>query len=325
MSNQVNIRVSNDDRVFLNDMGISQAIDTLTYVSGKLVEQKFYEIPFADYVPTVFGEGAFSDEMIYYTNFADSEGFDTGIISNGGRSASLEEVDTHYEKISVTPFFWGKQTTYSVVELQQAMKVKNLPSLIERREKVRYKEWQLGLQKTAFLGANGSTGLLNNAGITVNTTILTNFIKDLSTANLNTFAGALIGTYLSATNGIIFPDTLVIPQGDFAGLGASTDATYPIKTRLAFLQEAFALATHNPNFKILPCFYCDKANFNGTNNRYVLYNRSEEHMIFNINVDYTVTQFASTNNFNFASAGYGQVTPLALLRPSTVFYFGHNQ
>ena len=64
------------DSLMLNDTGISQVIDTLTYVSGKLVEQKFYEIPFADYVPTVIGEGAFSDEMLYYTNFADSEGFE---------------------------------------------------------------------------------------------------------------------------------------------------------------------------------------------------------------------------------------------------------
>ena len=125
--------------LMLNDTGLSQVIDTLTYVSGKLVEQKFYEIPFEQYVPTVLGEGAFSDLMLYYTNFADSEGFETGLVSNTGRTASLEAVDTHYESIEAKPIFWAKKTNYTVLEIKQAIKMQNLPSLIEQREKVRQK------------------------------------------------------------------------------------------------------------------------------------------------------------------------------------------
>lgn len=309
--------------LMLNDTGLSQVIDTLTYVSGKLVEQKFYEIPFEQYVPTVLGEGAFSDLMLYYTNFADSEGFETGLVSNTGRTASLEAVDTHYESIEAKPIFWAKKTNYTVLELKQAMKMQNLPSLIEQREKVRQKEWQLGIQKVAFLGCNGQAGLLNNSSVTVDTTSLTGFLSGITDSALNTFVAGIIGSYLSNTNGTILPDTFVIPLTDFAGLGATVSSSFPIKSRMDFLLDAFKGATGNANFKILPCFYCDKAKYDGTNNLYALYSRDEENLVYNINVDYTVTQFASKDNFNYESAGYGQFTPVVLKRPQSVYYLKH--
>ena len=309
--------------LMLNDTGLSQVIDTLTYVSGKLVEQKFYEIPFEQYVPTVLGEGAFSDLMLYYTNFADSEGFETGLVSNTGRTASLEAVDTHYESIEAKPIFWAKKTNYTVLELKQAMKMQNLPSLIEQREKVRQKEWQLGIQKVAFLGCNGQAGLLNNSSVTVDTTSLTGFLSSISDSALNTFVAGIVGSYLSNTNGTILPDTFVIPLTDFAGLGATVSSSFPIKSRMDFLLDAFKGATGNANFKILPCFYCDKAKYDGTNNVYALYSRDEENLVYNINVDYTVTQFASRDNFNYESAGYGQFTPVVLKRPQSVYYLKH--
>lgn len=309
--------------LMLNDTGLSQVIDTLTYVSGKLVEQKFYEIPFEQYVPTVLGEGAFSDLMLYYTNFADSEGFETGLVSNTGRTASLEAVDTHYESIEAKPIFWAKKTNYTVLELKQAMKMQNLPSLIEQREKVRQKEWQLGIQKVAFLGCNGQAGLLNNSSVTVDTTSLTGFLSGITDSALNTFVAGIVGSYLSNTNGTILPDTFVIPLTDFAGLGATVSSSFPIKSRMDFLLDAFKGATGNANFKILPCFYCDKAKYDGTNNLYALYSRDEENLVYNINVDYTVTQFASKDNFNYESAGYGQFTPVVLKRPQSVYYLKH--
>ena len=309
--------------LMLNDTGLSQVIDTLTYVSGKLVEQKFYEIPFEQYVPTVLGEGAFSDLMLYYTNFADSEGFETGLVSNTGRTASLEAVDTHYESIEAKPIFWAKKTNYTVLELKQAMKMQNLPSLIEQREKVRQKEWQLGIQKVAFLGCNGQAGLLNNSSVTVDTTSLTGFLSGITDSALNTFVAGIIGSYLSNTSGTILPDTFVIPLTDFAGLGATVSSSFPIKSRMDFLLDAFKGATGNANFKILPCFYCDKAKYDGTNNVYALYSRDEENLVYNINVDYTVTQFASRDNFNYESAGYGQFTPVVLKRPQSVYYLKH--
>lgn len=309
--------------LMLNDTGLSQVIDTLTYVSGKLVEQKFYEIPFEQYVPTVLGEGAFSDLMLYYTNFADSEGFETGLVSNTGRTASLEAVDTHYESIEAKPIFWAKKTNYTVLELKQAMKMQNLPSLIEQREKVRQKEWQLGIQKVAFLGCNGQAGLLNNSNVTVDTTSLTGLLSGITSSALNTFVSGIIGSYLANTNGVMLPDTFVIPLKDFAGLGSTVDSSFPIKSRMDFLLDAFKGATGNANFKILPCFYCDKANYDGTNNVYALYNRDEENLVYNINVDYTVTQFASRDNFNYESAGYGQFTPVVFKRPQSVYYLKH--
>ena len=58
-----------------NDLGYEIDITTLTTIMKKISEQKFYEIPFADYVPVRVGEGAWSSQLTTYRSFNIADDF----------------------------------------------------------------------------------------------------------------------------------------------------------------------------------------------------------------------------------------------------------
>ena len=71
-------------QLICNDLGFEIDITTLTTISKKITEQKFYQIPFADYLPVRVGEGAFSSNLVTYRSFNLADDFATGIINTGG-------------------------------------------------------------------------------------------------------------------------------------------------------------------------------------------------------------------------------------------------
>jgi len=69
--------MSYDNILFMNSNGAFDpnsaayqiAIDTLSYIRSVVIQQKFYEIPFADFVPIDVGEGAFGSEIVQNMEF----------------------------------------------------------------------------------------------------------------------------------------------------------------------------------------------------------------------------------------------------------------
>lgn len=310
-------------RIMENSNGYSQLTTTLTAVGRKVSQQKFYEIPFADYVPVVMGNGSFKRAIINWRTFVKGEGFESGIISNAGNNSRVDQVDAAYDSVTQNVINWAKGLEYNVFELEEAMQANTLFSLIEARELARAKEWQLGIQKVAFKGIGSETGLLNNASVTVDSTNLTEFIYGMTAAEFNTFVGKMYGLYRANSQYTSKPTHFIIPESDYNGLVSFPDATYPLKTKLELLTEAFRTITTNPNFKILPCAYGDKANFDATNNRYVLLNYDETSIKMDIPLDYTMTTAGTQNGFTWTNVGYGQFTGVVALRPREAYYFNH--
>lgn len=304
-----------------NSVGYSQLITTLTAVGRKVSHQKFYHIPFADYVPTVVGNGAFQRQIINWRTFSKSEGFESGVMSNSGNSARLSITDAAYDQLPQTIYSWARAIEYNLFELQEAMQANTLFSLIEAREKARRTEWDLGIQKIAFLGYQASKGLLNQSSVTVNSTTITNKISLMSAAAFTTFVGSIYETYRLNSNRTSIPTHFVMPESDFNGLITYPDSTYPLKTKIELLEAAFKVVTGNAGFKILPCAYCDKENFDGTNNRYAMYNYMEDSVKIDLPLDYTATAHGSSNGFTWSNAAYGQFSGVVALRDKEMLYF----
>jgi hypothetical protein len=310
-------------RLMTNSLGYQQLTTTLTAVGRKVSEQKYYSIPFADYVPVVLGNGTYKRSILNWRTFLKGEGFKSGIISNAGNQSRLDLVDAAYDGLTQNILNWAKATQYNVFELQEAMQAGTIFSLIEAREKARAMEWQLGLQEVAFKGIGAEKGLLNLSGVTSDNTNLTGWIKDLSADNFNTFVGKVYGLYRYNTNYTAKPTHFIMPETDFNGLINYPSATYPLKTKLDLLTEAFRTITGNASFKVLPCAYCDKANFDTTNNMYVMLNYAEDTLKLDIPLDLTTTAAGTLNGFNFENVGYGQFTGVIALRPLEIYYFYH--
>ena len=211
------------------------------------------------------------------------------------------------------------------MQIQQAAKAGNW-DLITAKERSRKENWDLGIQKLAFLGLADNAnviGLLNQSSVTVDTATITQPISTMSPPDLKQFCFTVLNVYRSNAQRTAWPDRFVIPESDFLGLGAQASADFPIKSTLAVLEETFAVLTGNKGFKILPLAYADAqyGNPGETNQIYTLYRSNEDDMRLNIPVDYTNTLANSVDNFSFQNVAYGQFTGIQLYRPLTQIYF----
>jgi hypothetical protein len=323
-------RQADHNQQICNSLGFEIDITTLTTISKSIVEQKFYEVPFADYVPVRVGEGAFSSNLLTYKSFVTGGDFETGIINTGADNAKLAEVSAGVESVTVPIKNWMKGVTYSVFDLQMAARAGNW-DLVTAKERSRKKNWDLGLQAVTFWGLNSDSnikGLLTQAGVTSNTTVITKYIKDMTDTEFEALLGDLISTYRVNAAYTTFPDTFLIPEADYNGLGVSTSEDFPLKSKYQRLMDMFTMITRNPNFKILPSSYADQAvnaAVSGLDkNRYVLYKQEEDTIRMDIPVDYTNTLANTINNVQFQSAAYGQFTGVVAYRPLEILYFDWN-
>lgn len=305
-----------------NALGFEINITTLTTIIKRVVEQKFYTVKPSSYLPVRVGEGAWSTNLLTYVTTALGGDFETGIINAGGNDTRLAQTDVGVEGISVPVQTWAKENTWSLAEINFAQMSGNW-DIITAKEKARKTNWDLGIQKIAFLGtSNGTlTGLLNLPTITANTTVIQQSIKSMSESQFNTFLQNLIPVYRVNTNYTAMPNRFYIPEADYTGLGAAVSENFGLKSRLTRMKEAFAEVTMNPDFQILPLVYSDQNNNSLAKNRYVLMSYDDESVRMDIPVDYTTTLQNSINGFQFHNVGYGQFTGVQAYRPRTVVYF----
>lgn len=315
------------NRRFKNSLGFEVNITTLSQIVKKVSEQSFYEIAPADYFPVRVGEGAFSSNLVTFRSFTMGDEFETGVINTGGNNARMASGDAGVDSLTIKVFNWVKGIGWNIFELEQAAKAGNW-DIVAAKEKQRKTNWDLGIQRIAFLGARGDNasgglcqGLLNMAGVNINTTVITKAISSMTVAELKTFQAAIIEAYRSNCNRTKFPDVFIIPESDYNGLASQASPDFPIKSTLQLLEEAFKLITRKPGFKILPLAYADKAYSGYAKQVYVLLNYDDATVRMDIPVDYTNTLANSLDNFNFQNAAFGQFTGVLPYRPLEVLYF----
>ena len=147
----------------------------------------------------------------------------------------------------------------------------------------------------------------------------------MTAAQLNAFVAGVIGAYQANTTNYRYPTHFVIPARDYAGLMVpfpGTVGTFPVPI-LEYLEKAFQKATMNPEFKILPCAYCEAAVNNtlrGLNkNIYMLYRHDPESLLMNVPLTYTASQPGTADNFSFADVAISQFTGVGAIRPLELF------
>lgn len=316
-----------NSRHLINSLGYEIQITTLTTIMKRITEQKFFEIPPADYLPVRVGEGTWSTNLTTYRSFDIADAFETGVINTGGQNSRLASADAGVDALNIKVFPWAKSIGWSIFDLEFAAKSGNW-DLVSAKEKARKRNFDLGVQRVAFLGLNGNNGaggqclgLLNQSGITVNTSVITQPISAMSTASLKTFCGSIIEAYRSNCLRTAWPSHFIIPESDYNGLASQASPDFPIKSTLQLLEEMFQVITRNKQFKILPLAYGDMAYSGFSYQIYTLLNYDEESLRMDIPLDYTNTMANSLDNFGFQNAAYSQFTGVLAYRPLEMMYF----
>lgn len=316
-----------------NSLGYEINITSLTAMARRISDQKFFEIPPAEYIPIRAGEGAWSSNIVTYRSFDIAGQFEQGIVNLGANNTRMAEANTAVDSVPVTVFDWGKIIGWSIPQLQKAARSGNW-DLVTSLEKSRKRNWDLGIQKIAFLGANNGTnsaclGLLNQQGITTLTspTFLTTSISKMTTAQLKTFTQTIIEQYRSNCQRTVFPTHFVIPESDYNGIASTASPDFPIKSTLELLQETFRTICRNDAFKILPLAYADGAYglyqnlpVNQQLQIYSLYRADEDSLRMDIPVPYTTTVPNSVDNYTLQNVGYGEFTGVMAYRPLEMLY-----
>lgn len=317
---------------FKNSLGYEVNITTLTTIMKKISEQKFFEVAPADYLPVRVGEGTWSTNLTTYRSFDIASEFEEGMINTGGQNSRLATADAAVDALNIKVYPWAKSIGWSIFDLEYAAKSGNW-DIVSAKEKARKRNWDLGIQRIAFLGARGQNGtsgnclgLLNQAGVTVNTSIITQPISGMSTADLKQFCQTVVEAYRNNNNRTCYPSHLILPESDYNGLASQASPDFPIKSTLQLLEETFQVVCRNKQFKILPLAYGDAAYHSDVTaiegkQVYVLLNYDEESLRMDIPLQYTNTLANSLDNFSFQNAGYGQFTGVLTYRPLEMLYF----
>ena len=319
---------------FKNALAYDIIITSLTTIRKKISEQKFFTIPGgpANYLPFVVGEGAYSDILTTYRSFDIADQWETGILDMGAENQRIASADAGVDALNVSTVQWAKSIGWTLIQLEQAAKSGNW-DLISAKEKARKRNWDLGVQRIAFLGANGLNGtggsllgLLNQPGITTNTSVITKPIGSMSPSELKTFVGQIVEEYRTNNNRTAYPTHFIIPESDWNSMPSQASSDFPIRSTINLLEEAFQEVTKNQDFQILPLAYADGPyhpqipSITGQQ-VYTLLNYDEESLVMNVPLDYTSTMANSLNNFQFQNIAYGQITGVLPLRPLEMMYF----
>lgn len=309
--------------------GYQIVTDTLTYIKKQVSEQKNYTVAPADFIPVAVGDGSFAANILTNRTYQVGDDFETGMIRTGVNSARLAGVDVAVDSKTMAVVNWAKAVDYTIFDIEQALVANNWDP-IEQKHRARKKNWDLGIQKIAFLGSVNDTripGFFNNSVININTARITKFISTMSPSEFATFVQGIVNDYFVNTASTALPTHFTMPYGDWLGmqvLTPGTAGTFPVPL-MEYLDRAFK-AVCGPNFKIQPNAYCDAANNNtggfAINKAiYMLHRYDPESVRMDIPVDYTTTQPNSVNNFSFEDVAYGQFTGVGFYRALEALMF----
>lgn len=306
-----------------NALGAEINVTTLTTIIKKVSEQKHFQVRPSLYLPVKVGEGSWSSNLVTYREYSTGGDFSEGIL-NTGKNSDLASTDTAVDAVSVPVYNWAKMNKWNIMELNQALKAGSW-DLVEAKERSRKRNYDLGVQGIAFLGNSDLKikGLLSLTGVTTDNATIAKKLSKMTAAELVTFCSVILGVYRANCAHTAWPTHFQIPESDYLGLAAPSDAQFHIKSKLAVLLETFRVMTGNENFQILPLAYADKANNKEAKYIYSLYNYDDASIRMDVPVEYTPTTANTINGFEFQNVAYSQFTGAEVYRPKEFMYFKH--
>ena len=306
-----------------NAYGLEKTITTLTQIVADVQRQKFYTVaePLTSYVPIEMGTGAYSKQLFQYAVAQVGDNFEAGIIQPGNGINKDASLDITIDGVSIKNNFWRMRYEATKEILEMARVNAQTFSYIEEQERARLKTSQLGIQKTLFKGTDDglNTGLLNNANVTVNTSLLPANLSAMNTTQLTNFAKTAINTFFTNSNSTVFPNTWLMPTSDYMALGVPINPEYPIGTIREFLERAFTDAGAPADFKILHTVYNNTASTTGAG-RHVLYNRDADVLTMYIPKPYTPYPLYPVGSLDMISDAEMQFTGVWVKRPQEMLY-----
>lgn len=306
--------------------GVVQTVDTITDIVQGVVETKYYELAgqtLSDFINIdASGRGAYAGEIFQFTSAYVGAPFEQCIINPASTGIHNDATaDVAVDGISARNNFYRQKYSISQEGLKMAAVNRVGFDLIEQKEKSRKKNWDLGLQKVLFkgLGDGRTLGLLNQTGVTVDTSLLPKKISAMTVAQLKTFAGSALATAFAASNYTIMPNRWLMPTDEFLALGVPYGDTFGMPTVIEMLEKAFKQAGAPADFRIVHSIYGQGIG-GQSKGRHVFYNTDTDNIIMHTPKPYTPHPLYAQGALDMISDAEGQFTGVWLKRPTSMLY-----
>lgn len=307
----------------ISTLGLNRAITTLTGVIKDVVEAKYYTtpMPLTDYVKfNASGEGAYMKNLVQLTEAGISASFKECTINPFSTGIHNDATaDVALGKIQQSINFYRQSYSASHEEIEAAGRNLIPYNIIGGKEKVRARNWQLGIQDVMFigLGDNRTFGLLNQPDVTVDTSLLPVALQNMTPEQLNTWVGTVLNAYGANNNYNFMPNRLFLPTPMYFALNKQMNPNFPLKNLRQTVEDAFAEVTGD--FKIVHAAYGMDAGTKGLG-RAVLYNNDADNVVMHTPVKYTPLPLFPQNSLDMISQAMGQYTGTWAKRPTTMLY-----
>lgn len=302
-------------------LGLAQISSTLTQIIGGVVDSLYYELDgqkLSDFARIEVGTGAYAQELLQYAvNF-------TGNVNDGWIEPTADGITKDSNSsiqigaLRIKNHFWRKD--YSVTnELVNMARVNaETFSIIETKERSRKKQYDLAIQQAFFFGfGDGTTGLLNQTGVTVDTTLMTAPLATMTDTQFQTFLATVGSTYAKNTNYTVRFNRMMIPSSDYYSLGQPF-GQFGL-SRLEVLEDSLKRVVGG-DFKIVHTTYNDNANAAGNGARYVFYNTDPDNLCAFMPVPYTPMPLFPQGSLDLLSQAHAQFIPPYLKRTNSLLY-----
>lgn len=295
----------------------------LTIIERNISQQKFYKTNPEDYVPFDTTTGGWSDFITVLRSYAnvdaDINTWERGVDADNARRG---QVGVKLESVALKLHNLDKMVSYSLFELNQAAQT-GIWNLVTEKERARKIDYDLAVQRAVLLGDADHKGLLNQAEVTTNTTILTKAISKMTSTEFKTLLSNLFKEYFMHTDMTALPDTLVMPFSDFMGLGVAVDEQYPVFTTMKQrLTDVFREVTGNANAEIKPLAYCEKKFHDGAY-KYALYRKDFDSIRVYQPYGYSVVQGTTVDGVNYQNTAYARISDVFVNRPKEMLYLSY--
>ena len=295
----------------------------LTILERNISQQKFYTIDPSQFVPFDTTTGGWADYITVLRSYSNIDAdINTWERGNDTDNARRNQVGVKLESVALKLHNLDKMISYSLFELNQAAQT-GIWNIVTEKERARKIDYDLAVQRAVLLGDADHKGLLNQADVTTNTTILTKPIKSMTSTEFKTLLANLFREYFEHTDMTAMPDTLVMPYSDFMGLGVAVDEQYPVFTTMKQrLTDVFREVTGNANAEIKPLAYCEKK-FNGGAYKYALYRKDFDTIRVYQPYGYTTVQGTTVDGVNYQNTAYARISDVFVNRPKEMLYLSY--
>ena len=327
VNNKMKSLYVNDAKV--HDSNFAFLSTTLSKLHTTLYEPKYF-VTYAQDIPVDVG-GGFVDYVSYYTvDWAGIMDEFRNVVGNNANYIPRVNAGLGQKRVNVYTF----EVAYDLrfIELEKMKKLTLQKSIQDIYSNAIVAGWDLFVQKVAYTGIDGKTGMFNNANVMVNTIdnntadAANSGFKGMTDAEIVSFFNGVYEKYLieSNMNISLLPDTFLVPTFVGSDLTSRFSALYTSTLRKFIIDHNLGTDESNDNVKITinsrPALNTLGASKHG---RIVAYKKDKDFV--RIDMPYPMQHYITLPNIDkmsYTSAFVGQVSEVQMPYNNKVDEFG---